>query len=389
LSDATLQTHELYDDTNAEPPDSSFLCLHNDVMFYVNTRYPTDVWYSKPGLPEYVPNTVSTQFYYTFPNIVTNLQSYTHLYVGGVGFGKQVTGSIFHSDYTVTDVTIKNISDVGAVGFRSTAIMNPQRGAQALAILNDSHDVVLLSPTLVTDIYSLPVISDQVSPMLINSEKWSEAFLFFQNRKLYVGINCASTDVGELIVCVFDSYTKQWQGTLTAPIRYMTATPWRTYAALNTGEIAYFLNETDVMLWGSRWGGYWGNLPASFAEIDVPFVVDTGYRSVPSTARARYRYLQLMVSGNSVTDNLHAKVTVDGVEQDVAIGSKEGWNSAASAGGAYGLGRQDAVISKLYPLNLPTGRFAGVRLQDTSNEMIDVYAIVLVCEPTKLFRGGL
>ena len=97
------------------------------------------------------------------------------------------------------------------------------------------------------------------------------------------------------------------------------------------------------------------------------------------------RFLRLVVSKDSVTDDVKVSVVADGLVQEVALGPMSSWNLDPNRGAGYGLGRQDAVLSPRFPLSLPPAKFIGVRVDGTSTDPLVVYGIMVEYEPVAVF----
>lgn len=388
-ADTVVQTGDLCPDDNQVPPNASFLKLHLSYMFYIDAEDDKKLWFSKPAAPENVPNKTGRMFYFELPSGVRNVASNVNLIVSGMGYMKCMTGTIFHTDVSITDVEVTSVLDQGAVSARASCLINPQRGPISVAMLLENRDVGILGPTMMENIFSLPAISANIAPVLYDSTEWEGSTIYSFNNKVYLGYSTGVASLPERVVLVFDINTREWQGIVDAPVRLFLSTPWRLYGLTDDGTLLRFLTEEDVLFWGKKWGTYWEYLPVTVDSTNVDFVVDTGYKSPSGATRVRYRYVQLIVSGDSITDSLNVTVVVDGLEDTVAVGAKDTWNVASETGGQYGLGRQDAVLSPPFALNVPPGRFAGVRLSDTSDHPLTVYAVILSYEHTPVCRGGI
>lgn len=392
-SDAELLTSTALADDNNVPPEASNICLHGDVMFYVDSTDDKTLWYSKPGMPEQVPQISGKRFYLTFPSSIRMIYSFSSvLFVSGYGYTKFISGKIFHSDPTVSDIVINDLGGMGALHQEVVAPINTQKGPIGLAMLTDSKELFLITPTVIDDIFSVPPISGHVQPLLYDSAdagKYSVKSFRDNLFVIFTPEHPTLTQVADSAILKYNATTRRWQGVITAPVNNILTTPWRMYAVMEDGSVGRFLTAEDVLIWGKRWGSYWGHVPTTIMDKTVPFIVDTAYKAPSKSQKARYRYLQLIVSGDSITDNLEVHVVVDGVTQVVKVGPKEKWNVRNIYGSTYGFGRQSAVISGIFPLNLPPGRFAGIRLYDESPYPITVYAVVLICEPVRLMQGGI
>lgn len=389
-SDLELAANALLEDDNQVPPNASIVYLHLDTMFYVSSDVENQLWFSKPGRPEHVPNTSEKQFYIYFPSGVKLVRSFSNrLFVSGFNFTKFVSGTIFHSDPTVSDIVIKDLGRLGALNQECGTFLNSPKGYMGLAILTDTQEIFSIYPTLVEDIFNVTPVSVNVSSILRDNVGWDTSLVYAFQDNLYIVFNPGDPNLPDRSVAVYNTIHKEWQGFRFLDIACYISTPWRLYSISESGSVLFHFTNDDLLVWGKRWGGFYGYLPTSIEENPVEFVVDTGYKTPNKMQRARFSYLQLIVAEDSLTDNTEATVVVDGLAQTIPLGPINNWNVSSLSSPGYGIGRQDAVISPLFPLNLPPGRFVGVRIKDTSNNPLTIYGIVVVCEPVYSMWGGI
>ncbi|MGD9644023.1 MAG: hypothetical protein AB7V08_14995 [Elusimicrobiales bacterium] len=384
------------EDDNNVPPDAVILQVHNDVMFYVSAADPRQLWFSKPGRPEQVPNITGKRFYKQFKAPITMVRAPVSgtLVVSGIGYTAVVTGDTFHSDPSVDNTKIRYIGNLGAVSHEAAAACYVERLPVALALVTETLDLYLIYPTYFReDSFAVVPLSRDVEPLFRSIVQRDDVVVAYANQRIYVALSTydpeyakGSSGEGNNIVLVYDMTLKQWQGVRTIAAGAILPSPLGVYVGLaGGGFVVRLLRPDEELIWGDRWGEFWGSLPFKDAtplgtDVPVRFVLDTGYRVVKGADKVRARFLRLVVSADSVTDNTVVRVVADGRVQTVRVGSMSSWNVNVGVVD-YGAGRQDAVVSPRFPLNLPPARFHGVRIEDESSNQLRVYGVVLECEP--------
>lgn len=384
-------------DDNNPPPEATIIWAYNDVMFYVNAADPTELWYSKPGAPEHVPNTSSKQFYKRFPAPITMVRAPVAgtMVVSGTGFTAVIMGNIFHSDPSIDNTDIKYVGSMGALNHEAAAITYAERLPISIAMITETLDLYMFSPTVLReDVFSVTPLSRDIAPLLRSVNKRSDVIMSYSGQRLYVGVYLPdirfTNDVSGAnnLLLTFDTRSRKWQGTRPIAASALFSIPQGIYAGLSTcGRVVRFLNLDEEFLWGDRWGEFWGQVPTSIVGCDdvlpAKMLLDTGYQTT-GLDKARYRFLRLIVSGDSDTAETKVIVVVDGVEQEIAVGPISGWNLNENFKLGYGLGRQDAIVSPRFLINVPPGRFVGVRIEDESANPLIVYGIAIEYEPVFL-----
>lgn len=386
-NDTILMSHMTFEDDNQTPPNSNNILVHNDIMFYVASEEQRQLWYSKPGRPENVPNKTAKRFYLYMPAPITGICSQaTKLFISGYGFTKFVAGTVFHSNPEISDITVRDLGRSGTLSQESLCTLTSAKGQQSIALCIETKRIFSVTPTFVEDIFVLPPISTEFDPLLRDS--MSDVTVFSYRDNLFVAFSPANPQYPERVTGIYNLTLKTWQGITDVNASFYTATPWRLYAILADGNVARMLTEEDVFIWGKRWGLYWGNTPTTIGDAVVEFNLDTGYRFSTSSSRSWFRYIQLVLSGDSIPTSTTVTVVVDGVEQTISLGSKDTWNLPEAYGGSLGFGRQNSIISPMYPIDLPPGKFVGVRVTDISSNPLTIYGIVVIAEPVYPIQGG-
>ncbi len=386
----------MMEDDNNVPPDATIMWVHNDVMFYVSATDPRQLWFSKPGRPEHVPNITGKKFYKQFRAPITMVRAPVAgaMVVSGVGFTAAVTGDTFHSDPTVDNTVIRYIGSLGAVSHEAAEVCYVERLPVSLAVVTETLDLYLIYPTyLREDAYAVKPLSRDIESLFRSIARRDDVAVAYYGQRIHVAACTYDTtyssdeDTTNNIVVVYDMAMKRWQGVRNIAVAAFLPTPFGLYAGLaGGGKVVRVLRADEEFVWGDRWGEFWWYLPTTDATPTLDarpmrFVLDTGYRVVKGAEKARVRFLRLIVSSDSVTDNTIVKVVADGVVQAINIGSMSSWNVDVAKISGFGVGRQDAVVSPRFPVSLPPARFFGVRIEDESTNPLIVYAVILECEP--------
>lgn len=363
LGDAS---HPAMSDTNHVPPDSKIVWEFQNYIFYVPTADESQLWYSKVGEPEQVPNSSTSKNYKAFPGIINGGNStYNALVIHGDDFVNPIiataTGFIFDSSPTVDTTIVRHIDKAGALSHESIAMcVDPE--LRQIMVFPTRTGVRFLLPGLQENSLESVPLSRNIQPYYDQAiNRGNMAAVFFDNR--YILSFCwqepgAATATENNVIFAYDFRSKQWTG------------PWMIGASCFTiAENELYCGDSAAgkifkMLSGSSDGG-----EAIDFVLDLPAISPAGIQGT-----CRFNRFLLEVSAESVTTSTQVKIKVDEREATVNLGT-----ITSSFTGDRRPGH-DTMRSRKYAIPLPQGHTCSLRILDSSTNPLCVTRAVIEYE---------
>lgn len=305
LSDTALGSL-MADNNNAPPASCSLVAEFTSYLFYIDTY---DVWFSKAGSPDQVPNIPGDIQQMTFPGRVLDIKAHpTALIIGGEDFMATITsntGFIFDSDPVIDTTTTKVIDKYGSLSAEGSAMC-----------LSPDLRSTLLVPTLTGIRATIPGLQDnsiESVPLSRNIQPYYDrglnrdrsAAVFWNNYYIY-SMEHQDEAEAELkrITFAYDLRTKEWYG------------PWEF------GMACYAIVD-NVLYGGSTEDGKIYRLftGSSFDGEDIPKVCDLPMRAPAGEhGTCKFKTLTVIASAESDTTETVIKPKVDAWTKNIPLG---------------------------------------------------------------------
>lgn len=356
----------MIDNNNIPPTVCTLVYEFTSYVFFVDGY---DVWYSKAGSPDQVPNITGDIQQIPFPGRVLDIKNHpTALIVSGEDFISTITadgGFIFDSDVTVDTTTSKVIDSNGCLSFEASAVcLSPDMHSTLL--LNTNTGIRATVPGLQDDSIESVPLSKNIQPYYERSiNRDQSAGCFFNNYYLYsMEHQPADGSDAEYLTFAFDLRTNQWYGPWTFGMSCYETADNVLYAGDNTNGIIYRM-----------YSGSSDNGSAINMIVDLPMRAPAG-----ESGSCKFDKLVAIISNESDTTNTYIKPKVDSRESTIAVGAQTDTFTGDARPG------HDFIRTKKHRVALPAGHTYSVRITDNSTHPIEIEKIVTEYTVLKLSR---
>jgi len=362
-ADAGL-TMLMLDNLNIPPITCSLVYEFLTYMFYVNGD---ELWFSKAGSPEAVPNITGDIQMNMCPSTILDIKSNPMALIpSGDNFLAPITtssGFIFDSDPAVDTTTMKEIDRNGSLSAWASAICIDPNLRSVLVFPTNTGVRVLLPGLQEESIESIP-LSKNIQPYFdLTVNRTNMAGVFF-NQYYYLSMEYddPATAANEYITFVYDFRTGEWYG------------PWE-----------YGMSCYDI-LGNKLYGGshsegiiYQMNTGSSFAGSNIEMIADLPMVA-PAGENHTYKFnkFMLMLSSDSVTASTTVKPKIDEREATVSLGALTDSFTGDSRPG------HNNIRTRKYRIPLARGSTLSYRITDNSTNPVSIQKIITECTPLPL-----
>lgn len=363
IADASL-TMLMLDNNNIPPATCSLVYEFLTYMFYVNGD---ELWFSKAGLPEAVPNITGDIQMNMCPSTILDIKSNPMALIpSGNNFIAPITtssGFIFDSDPTVDTTTMKEIDRNGSLSaWASDICISPD--LRSVLVFPTNTGVRVLLPGLQEEsIESIP-LSRNIQPYFnLTVNRTNMAGIFF-NQYYYLSMeyDALATAANEYITFVYDFRTSEWYGPWEYGCSCYAVSGNKLYGGDCSNGIIRLMNT------GSSFAGENINMIA-----DLPMVAPAGENHT-----YKYNKFMMMLSGDSVTTSTTVKPKIDEREATVALGALTDSFAGDSRPG------HNNIRTRKYRIPLARGSTLSYRITDDSTNPISIQKIITECTPLPL-----
>ncbi len=365
IADAALGSLML-DNNNIPPLNVSLLYEFTSYVFYVDGY---EVWFSKAGAPDQVPNIPGDIQQIAFPDEVLSIGNNTiALMFSGENFDSTITsntGFVFDSDITVDTTTMKIIEKNGGLSQEATvACLSPRLGSTLFR--NTKTGIRLTRPGLQDNSVETEPESKNIQPYYQRSiDRDQAAGVFFNDYYLY-SMTHMPEDGGEAeyLTFAFDLRTEQWYG------------PW-TFGMSCYAIVGNVLYAGDV-----RNGKVYRMFSGSSDDGEpIHMILDLPVRSPGGEAGwCKFHKMMAIVSSDSNTTETVIKPKVDSKEASIALGTLSDSFAGDKRPG------HNFLASKKHRIPLPKGRTISYRIEDNSTNPLKIEKIVTEYEVLPINR---
>ena len=354
------------DNNNIPPAACTLVYEHTSYVFYVDGY---DIWYSKAGSPDQVPNIVGDQQYMVFPDEVLSISSNTiALMISGENFDCAITsnsGFIFDSDPTIDTTTMKVIEKNGGLSQEATcSLLSPRLGSTL--VRNTKTGIRATRPGLQDNSVETEPESRDIQYYYERSINRDQAAAVFYNN-YYIYSMEYQPDGGadsERVTFALDVRTEKWYG------------PWSfgmsCYAIVDN---ALYAGDAETGIVYRMFSG------SSDAGNPIEMVLDLPVRSPAGEAGwCKFHRIMAIVSADSDTTDTRLKVKVDSREAAIALGKLTDTFPGDSRPG------HNFLASKKHRIPLPQGRSISVRIEDDSSNPVEIEKVIVEYEVLNINR---
>ena len=354
------------DNNNIPPAACTLVHEHTSYVFYVDGY---DIWYSKAGSPDQVPNIVGDQQYMVFPDEVLSISSNTiALMISGENFDCAITsnsGFIFDSDPTIDTTTMKVIEKNGGLSQEATcSLLSPRLGSTL--VRNTKTGIRATRPGLQDNSVETEPESRDIQYYYERSINRDQAAAVFYNN-YYIYSMEYQPDGGadsERVTFALDVRTEKWYG------------PWSfgmsCYAIVDN---ALYAGDAETGIVYRMFSG------SSDAGNPIEMVLDLPVRSPAGEAGwCKFHRIMAIVSADSDTTDTRLKVKVDSREAAIALGKLTDTFPGDSRPG------HNFLASKKHRIPLPQGRSISVRIEDDSSNPVEIEKVIVEYEVLNINR---
>lgn len=364
-TDAALGSLML-DNNNIPPAVCTMLYQFTSYVFYVDGY---DMWFSKAGAPDQVPNISGDIQDIIFPGKVADIKAHpTALVVSGEPFIATITsnsGFILDSDPTVDTTTMKVIDNNGGLSFEASAMcLSPS--LRSTLILNTNTGLRATVPGLQDNSIESVPLSRNIQPYYERSINRDQAAgVFFNNYYLYsMEHQPAAGAASERLTFVYDLRTEQWYG------------PW------TFGMSCYAISKNALYAGDADNGKIYRMFTGSSDAGDkIKMVVDYPMRA-PAGENGTCKFKQLLpiVSADSDTTALTIKPKVDNREATITPGALTSTFTGDIRPG------HNFIRPKKFRIALPQGNTYSIRIEDDSINPLEIEKIITEYEVLSVSR---
>jgi len=350
----------LMEDNNNIPPNASIVYMFMEYMFYANG---SDLWFSKVGTPEQVPNITGDIQVNTLPSTILDIKSNPMALIPqGENFIAPITtntGFIFDSDPTVDTTIMRLIDKNGSLSFEASDIcIDPQ--LRSILVFPTNTGIRTLLPGLQDgSIESTPMSRNIQDYFDRTVNRTNMAGIFFNSYYLIsVEHHNPDTATNEYLTFAYDFRTSEWYG------------PW-------TFGCSCYIISAGVLYAGDTAVGkiYRMFTGSSAAGANLKMIADLPMIS-PGGENRTYKFnkFMLMLSADSDTSVTTVKPKVDSREATVTLGTL-----TDTFTGVVRLGHNN-LRSKKYKIPLARGNTLSYRIEDDSTHPISIQKVITECE---------
>lgn len=353
-------------DNNQIPPNCDLLFQFTSYVFYANDY---EVWFSKAGAPDQVPNNTDDMQLITFPGKVADIKAHpTALIISGENFIATITsnsGFIFDSDPTIDTTTMKVIDNHGGMSFEASAMcLSPN--LRSTLLLNTDTGIRATIPGLQDNSIESVPLSKNIQPYYERSVNRDQAAgVFFNNYYLYsMEHMAAGASATERLTFAYDFRTEQWYGPWTFGFSCYTIIDNVLYAGDTVNGKVYrlFSGATDA---GS----------AIKMVADMPMMAPAG-----ENGSCKFINILPIMSSNSVTTSTVLKPKVDEREATIALGTLTATFAGDERPG------HNLIRPKKNRIPLPSGHTFSVRIEDDSINPVEIEKLIVEYEVLAISR---
>ena len=363
-ADGTLTI--LMEDNNNIPPNASIVYSFVSYMFYTNND---ELWFSKAGSPEQVPNITGDIQVNVLPGTISDIKSNPMALVPmGESFINPITsnaGFIFDSDPTVDTTTMKQIDKNGSLSFEASDIcIDPQ--LRSILVFPTNTGVRTLLPGLQEESIESVPLSRNIQTYFDCTVNRGQMAAIFYNSYYIISMEYQAPGAvsSEWVTFAYDFRTSEWYG------------PWTfgcsCYAI--TGNVLYGGDPTVGKIYRMLTG-------SSNDGANIHMIVDLRMIS-PAGENRTYKYnkFMAMVSAESDTSVTVVKPKVDEREATVPLGTlSSGFTGDTRPG-------HDNIRSRKYHIPLARGSTLSYRIEDDSTNPFSLQKMITEAEVLRLKR---
>jgi len=364
IADTSLTV--LMEDNNNIPPNASIVYMFMEYMFYANG---SDLWFSKVGTPEQVPNITGDMQVNTLPSTILDIKSNPMALIPqGENFIAPITtntGFIFDSDPTVDTTMMRLIDKNGSLSFEASDIcIDPQ--LRSILVFPTNTGVRTLLPGLQDGSIESTPMSRNIQDYFDRTVNRTNMAGVFFNSYYLISVEHHNPDllVNEYLTFAYDFRTSEWYGPWTFGCSCYIISAGVLYA----GDPA--VGKVYRMFTGSSSDG------ANLKMIaDLPMVSPGG-----ENRTYKFNKFMLMLSDDSDTSVTIVKPKVDSREATVTLGTLTDTFTGDVRPG------HNNLRSKKYKIPLSRGNTLSYRIEDDSTHPISIQKVITECEVLPLKR---
>ena len=347
-ADASLT--ELMLDNNNIPPNASIVYAYLSYMFYC---IDDEMWFSKAGEPEQVPNITGNRAVNVLPGDILDLKANPMALIPmGENFLCPITtnsGFIFDSDPAVDTTTMRQIDKHGSLSFEASDVcMDPQ--LRSILVFPTNTGIRTLLPGLQEESIETIPLSRNIQPYFDRSVNRQYMAAVFFNSYYIISMGDETF--------AYDFRHGEWYG------------PWMFGASCYAicGNVLYAgdpaVGKVYRMFTGSSFDGEKIKMIA-----DLPMVS-------PGGENYNYKFLRFMamVSANSDTTATVIKPKVDNREASISLGTLTDTFTGDVRPG------HNNIRSRKYQIPLPKGNTLSYRIEDDSTNPVSIQKIITDAE---------
>ena len=353
-------------DNNNIPPNASIVYSFLSYMFYcVND----EMWFSKAGEPEQVPNITGDVQMNVLPSAILDIKNNPMALIPmGANFICPITtnsGFVFDSDPAVDTTTMRLIDKNGSLSFEASDIcISPD--LRSILVFPTHTGVRLLLPGLQEESIETIPMSRNIQSFFDRSVNRTTMAAIFHNNYYVLSMEYQdpAKPEAEHIAFAYDFRHGEWYG------------PW-------TFGCSCFAISQNVLYAGDPVNGkiYRMNTGSSFAGANIKMIADARMLS-PQGENYTYKFnkVMLMVSADSDTTNMIVKPKVDNREVTVTPGVLTDTFTGDVRPG------HNNIRSRKYRIPLAKGSTLSYRIEDDSKNPVSIQKIITECTILPLKR---
>lgn len=344
-------------DNNNVPGNASIVYPFNSYVFYADNY---DLWFSKAGAPDHVPNITGDIQVIPFTGRILDIKSNPMALIPmGEDYVAPITsnsGFIFDSDPTVDTTTLKVVSGNGSLSaFASSICIDPERRENLVFVTRLGLKEIM--PGIQDSSLETIPLSYDIQPYFARAVNLDQsAGIFFGAKNYYLFSFEYLPDGGsetEYVTFVCDFRTKKFYGPWTFGMSCYTVANNELYAGDAQNGIVYRM-----------FSGY------SYAGANINMIVDLPVISPFGESRT-YDFVEFMavVSADSNTAATQIKPKVDDQEATVNLGTLSSTFAGSERPG------HNSIRSRFYQIPLPQGHSLNHRIVDDSTNPLTIYEV--------------
>jgi hypothetical protein len=309
LADADLITPLELD--NDAPPTANIVLAHKTYVMYVSKDNPARLYFSKPGLPDNVPEDAYKQF----PGHIKGVQTYADaLVVGGDNFLAVVYGSTWDASPTIDNTVSKVLSEYEGPVSHEAMVQCFSSKLGDILVFPTRYGLKYLTPGFQENSVRSTPLSYRVQEIFDQAVNRANMAALFWKDRLFIAITHYGNDTPITInnkIMVFDFRTEQW------------CPPWNIYAnAFAIANNKAYIGDSD----SAQVYEFEKGTDDAGANIHSIAVMRPEYAKAPHLKK-RFRQLRLTMLENSDTTSLEVKPEIDGVSSTLTPGAVSTWGN--------------------------------------------------------------